>query len=161
MKLKYIKPFVESVQDLFDMMLGCKVQSGSLGLRKAEVATHEITSLIGLSGVARGSVAMSFPQDTAIKLANKLLSADLNEVNRTVTDAVAEAANIVAGSAKAKFYNGVGPPIDLSLPNVVIGKNYVVSYPSMSTWLEVPFTSELGKFSMRVTFEMDETKFKS
>lgn len=158
MKLKYIKPFVESVQDLFDMMLGCKVEAGDLGLRKAEVSTYEITSLIGLSGVARGSVAMSFPQETAIGLANKLLGSDINELNRTVTDAVAEAANIVAGSAKAKFYNGVGPPIDLSLPNVIIGNNYVVSYPSMSTWLEVPFTSEIGVFSLRVTFEMDETK---
>lgn len=138
------------------MMLDLKAVQGQIGIRESESATFEITSLIGLSGVARGSVAMSFPHSTAINLANKLLGAEFNELNRSVTDAVAESANIVAGSAKSKFIKADGKPIDLSLPNVVIGKNYVVSYPSMANWIEVPFDSDLGEFSMRVTFELDE-----
>jgi chemotaxis protein CheX len=156
MKLKHINPFVDSVHDFFRMMLSSKVEKGQLGLRKAERATYEITSLIGLSGVAKGSVALSFPMTTAINIANSLLGSDYNELNRSVTDAVAEMVNIVAGSAKSKFVRGEGPPIDLSLPNVIIGSNYVVSYPSMTTWLEVPFSSDQGDFSMRVTFEMNE-----
>jgi hypothetical protein len=27
----------------------------------------------------------------------------------------------------------------------------------MAVWVEVPFTSDLGNFSMRVTFELDES----
>jgi chemotaxis protein CheX len=138
------------------MMLNSKAHKGNLGMRKAELSTYEITSLIGLSGVAKGSVALSFPRETAIKIANRLLAADYDEVNNSVADAVSEMANIVAGSAKSKFYKGDGPPIDLSLPNVIIGKKYVVSYPSLTTWLEVFFTSEFGEFSMRVTFELNE-----
>ena len=156
MKLKYIKPFIESVYDFFVMMLNSKAEKGEIGLRGVERATYEITSLIGLSGVARGSVALSFPLDTAVGIANRLLGSDYRDLNKQVTDAVAESVNIVAGSAKSKFFKGAGRPIDLSLPNVVIGKNYTVSYPSMSVWLEVPFSSELGAFSMRVTFEMNE-----
>lgn len=158
MKLKYINPFIKAVHDFFDMMLNAKVSKGDLGIRAAETATHEITGLIGLSGIARGSVAISFPQETAVNIANRLLSAEYSELNRSVTDAVAETVNIVAGSAKSKFVTGEnGKPIDLSLPNVIIGKKYVVSYPSMAVWVEVPFTSDLGNFSMRVTFELDES----
>ena len=157
MKLKYIKPFIESVYGLFDMMIGCKVSKGDIGLRREEQATYEITSLIGLSGVAKGSVALSFPKETAINIANSLLGAEYTEINRSVTDAVAESVNIVAGSAKAKFVKGEGKPIDLSLPNVIIGKKYLVSYPSMAVWIEVPFKSDIGDFSMRVTFKMEES----
>lgn len=154
MKIKYIKPFIDAVYELFTMMLECKIHKGELSLRKSENASHEITSLIGLSGTARGSVALSFPAKTAISIANRLLGSEVTELDRTVSDAVSEMANIVAGSAKSKFFIGDGRPIDLSLPNVIIGKKYVISYPSMTTWLEVPFTSDLGPFSMRVTFEM-------
>ena len=74
-------------------------------------------------------------------------------------DGVAELVNIVAGSAKAKFSNGNGSDIiSLGLPTVVHGGSDIVEYPSQSTWLDVPFASELGPFSLRVTFEMDPTK---
>jgi hypothetical protein len=41
----------------------------------------------------------------------------------------------------------------LSLPTVVRGTNYKVDYPTRTAWLEVPFKSDLGSFSLRVTFE--------
>ncbi len=72
----------------------------------------------------------------------------------TVSDAIAEMVNIVAGGAKAKLNLGGGAPLDLSLPTVVRGNSYNVDYPSGSVWLEVPFDSDLGSFRLRVTFEL-------
>jgi len=56
----------------------------------------------------------------------------------------------VAGSAKAKF--NADPPLQLGLPTVVEGVTYRVKYPSKSIWLEVPFSSDAGDFSMEVTY---------
>lgn len=87
-------------------------------------------------------------------MVSKLLDVETKVVDNTVSDAVAEMVNIIAGSAKAKFVTDEGQPIQLSLPTVVRGSSYHVDYPSKSVWLDVPFTSELGSFNLRVTFEM-------
>ncbi len=65
---------------------------------------------------------------------------------------MAELVNIVAGGAKVRFSDG-GKPVELSLPTVVRGSHFSVDYPSQAVWLEVPFQSELGAFTLRVTLE--------
>ena len=73
-----------------------------------------------------------------------------------VLDAVGEMVNIVAGGAKAKLpHLEDRAPIDLGLPTVVRGHSYMVAYPSNSVWLDVPFSSELGSFNLRVNFEFN------
>jgi chemotaxis protein CheX len=155
MKLEYIKPFIESVENLFATMLNCSLERGEVGVTKGETLFHEVTALIGLSGPARGTVAITFPAATSIAMVNRLLGIESTEVNQTVTDGVGEIVNIVAGSAKSKFVTGEEQPIDLSLPNVVRGNDYIVEYPSGTVWLEVPFKSDLGAFTLQVTFEKE------
>lgn len=156
MKVEYINPFIESVFELFSTMLGAEARRGEVNVSRGAGNPREITGLIGLSGHARGTVALSFPSATALAMCGRLLGMETQVVDETVSDAVAELVNIVAGAAKAKLNvaNG-GAPIDLSLPTVVRGSSYSVDYPSKAVWLEVPFTSDLGPFSLRVTFEMN------
>lgn len=157
MKIEHINPFIESVYDLFTTMLSATIQRGDVGVTRDPTDPDSVMALIGLSGPARGMVSLSFPGETAIKMVNRLLSIEATEMDDTVADAVAEIVNIVAGGAKAKFPLEEGsPPIDLSLPTVVRGQNFNVDYPSDSVWLEVPFTSELGPFFLRVTFVFDK-----
>jgi chemotaxis protein CheX len=140
-------------------MLNASVTRGEVGLsRGSSCNPREIMGLIGLSGNVRGTVALSFPTGTALAMVSRLLGMETHVVDETVSDAVAELVNIVAGSAKAKLNSADGgEPIDLSLPTVVRGNSYSVDYPSKAMWLEVPFTSDLGPFSLRVTFELRAT----
>lgn len=156
MKVEYINPFIESTYDLFKTMLNASATRGDVGLATEEPNPREVMALIGLSGMARGMVALAFPVGTALAMVNRLLDTNLKTIDDTVSDAIAEMVNIVAGGAKAKL-SGDRKPIDLSLPTVVRGNNYNVEYPSNSIWLEVPFNSDLGSFSLRVTFELIET----
>jgi chemotaxis protein CheX len=160
MKVEWINPFIESVYSLCSRMLSCSVERGELGIaRQRGGVGGDITALIGLSGPARGTVALSFPLPTAHAMVARLLSLSPEDVNDSVADGVAELVNIVAGSAKAKLSNGKGGDvIDLGLPTVIHGGSEIIDYPSQSTWLDVPFSSELGPFSLRVTFETDPTK---
>lgn len=157
MKVEYINPFIESVYELFSTMLSSKATRGNIGVFNSTPSPRDITALIGLSGRARGMVALAFPNKTALNMVDRLLGTKSKVVDDTVSDAVAELVNIVAGGAKAKFPTKEGsPPIDLSLPTVVRGNSYNVNYPSGSVWLEVPFESDLGEFYMRVTFSFDD-----
>ncbi len=155
MKVEYINPFIESVYDLFSTMLSTEVKRGDVEISTEVPPSRDIVALIGLSGPARGIVALSFPVATALAMVGQMLgTSDMRVVDETVRDGVAELVNIVAGGAKNRLVNGDGPPIQLSLPTVVRGNSYSVHYPSRSAWLEIPFTSDLGDFSLRVTFEI-------
>jgi chemotaxis protein CheX len=156
MRAEFINPFIESVYDLFKTMLGCEARRGEVSLARSVSSGHEVIALIGLSGVVRGTVALAFPARTALHMVNRLLGVETIGVNDEVLDAVAELVNIVAGGAKAKLNGETGTPISLSLPTVVQGKDYSVEYPSYAKWLDVPFTSELGPFTLRVIFESDK-----
>jgi chemotaxis protein CheX len=153
MKLEYINPFIESVEKLFTTMLDSKVSRGDIGVTISSDAPYDVTALIGLGGETRGTVALSFPDSTALKMVAKMLDIDSDEVNTEVIDGVGEIVNIVAGSAKSKLVRSDGKPIDLSLPNVILGDDYTIEYPSEAVWIEVPFNSDLGPFKLRVTFE--------
>ncbi len=153
MKVEHINPFIEAVYELFGTMLQAKIERGQIGVCSGTTNPRDIMALIGLSGPARGTVALTFRTSTALAIVSKMLDQDVRVVDETVSDGVAEVVNMVAGNAKARMTSETEKPLDLSLPTVVHGNCYSVDYPSQAVWLEVPFMSELGEFSLRVTFE--------
>ncbi len=155
MKVEHINPFIESVYELFSTMLDSRAKRGKVKIADEEVDPHEITALIGLSGPARGTVAVSFPESTVLRIASQLSGMEIHQFDEMVTDALGEMVNIIAGGAKARLHGGNKKPINLSLPNVVRGVNYMVEYPTETTWLDIPFESEFGAFVLRVTFALD------
>lgn len=155
MKVEYINPFIESVHELFSTMFECEATRGDVGVCREVPPSRDIVAIITLSGPARGIVALSFPVKTALAMVGRMLGTEMHIIDDAVWDGLAELVNIVAGGAKAKFVRGEGRPIQLSLPTVVRGHSYAVDHPSNSAWLEVPFESDLGPFSLRVTFEPD------
>ncbi len=155
MKVENINPFIEAVYELFQTMLEGEVSRGEIGVCAGGNNPRDIMALIGMSGPTRGTVALSFPTATALAMVSKLLGTHVTIIDETVSDGIAELVNIVAGSAKAKLVKDDEKPMDLSLPTVVRGNNYSIDYPSQAVWLEVPFSSSLGEFSLRVTFEQN------
>ena len=151
MKVEYINPFINSVYNLFSTMLSAEVERGEVGIARDSQTPRHITAIIGVSGHARGTVAISFPNQTALSMVGRMLGMELRVLDDSVTDGISEIVNIVAGRAKAQF--DFEPPLEISLPTVIRGNSYSVDYPSKTTWLEVPFQSELGDFILRVTFE--------
>lgn len=151
-KAEYINPFVESIGTVFEMMLGTKLQRQQIRASSAGFnrAGETLTSIIGISGEASGVVALVFPKVTAMELASRFLGTPAAELNGEATDALAELANMVGGSAKAKFE--MDPPLELSLPTVVEGADYKMRYPTKSVWIEVPFGCDAGAFTMEISF---------
>lgn len=153
MDVQYINPFIESIDSVFEMMLDLHPKRNGIKLGAGDGKNSALTSLVGISGAVTGVVVLRFPELTARHVASRMLGSDIHEINAEVVDAVSELVNMVAGSAKAKF--AYDPPLELGLPTVVEGREYKIKHPSRSVWLEVPFDSEAGSFTMEVTFGSD------
>lgn len=153
MKAQLVNPFIESVMDVFGTMLGATATRGEVKVSRAGNGPGDLLALIGISGETKGTVAVSFPADTAYQVVGAITGMEFGEIDDTVIDGVAEVTNMIAGGAKAKLNTNGKAPMDLGLPSVVTGRDYSVDYPKKSIWLEVPFQSDFGDFVMRVTFE--------
>lgn len=149
MDAKIINLFIESVSELFAMMLNCPVAMDKASVATPVVARQELIGLIGMSGWMRGTVALILPVETACAIAERFAGMPVGSEDE-LTDAVAELVNILAGGAKAKL-NGGANPITLSLPNVIRGKGQTILAPSYARWIELAFTSDLGDFHVRIT----------
>ncbi|HAN98077.1 MAG TPA: chemotaxis protein CheX [Planctomycetaceae bacterium] len=147
MQAEFINPFIVSFTTTFQTMLNQSVTRGKLALSDSLDGLYEVNGVIGLSGNAVGTIVLSFQEQVALKAASTLLLTEAVELDEDVTDAVGELTNMVAGAAKAKLdqYN-----LSISLPNVIVGHQIDVRFPSTVTPILVPFTCEWGEIRMQV-----------
>jgi chemotaxis protein CheX len=151
--LSFGRPFIESIQDLFLTMFVEDLKVDSIVGGADAVRSRAVTAVIGLSGAVRGTVAIFLPDHIACDLAGRLLGMELKKVDDTVSDAVAEIVNIVAGGAKGRISSDPARQVDLGLPTVVVGTDYNVQYPAGSRLATVALSGGFGKFSMAISYK--------
>ncbi|OHB68443.1 MAG: chemotaxis protein CheX [Planctomycetes bacterium RBG_13_63_9] len=147
MQAEYINPFITSLRNTFQTMLGCEVHRGKLALASDSYPTHEISGIIGLSGKAVGTVVLSLSEALALKAASTMLMCEITAMDDDVADAVGELTNMVAGAAKATLEQY---ELRVSLPNVITGRGHVVRFPSEVSPISVPFESDWGDLALKV-----------
>lgn len=149
MDARYIKPFLSAVKDVFETMIDVSFTLGKPELKKDGLPSHEVSSIIGISGDVTGSVVINLSEKTALQLASALLGDDLTSLDEDCIDAIGEIANMVAGSAKAGFPVG---NTSLSVPTVVLGK-HKVNYPSSVPIISIPCETTEGKFGVDIALK--------
>jgi chemotaxis protein CheX len=147
MRVEFINPFINSLDNAFMTMLDCKVQRGQPALKDDQWPKNEISGVIGLSGKAIGTVVLSLSKEVALHAASHMLMCECTEINEEVVDAVGELTNMVAGAAKAELEE---LHMSVSLPNVITGRNHVIRFPSDVQPIYVPFTSKWGNLTLEV-----------
>ena len=147
-KIEYINPFVESVVTVFRMMLNVEVRRGALYLKDGFQPSEEITSIIGLSGMAKGSVLVGVSREVAMAVTGILLNEPCTAIDSNAIDAVGELTNMIAGSAKAKLEE---LNMSIGLPTVVVGRNHSVVFPTGVQPIGIPFESSIGPICLEVS----------
>ncbi len=147
MKAEFINPFVKATYDVFSTMLNCQLSRGELSLNSGFQPDYDVSGVIGLTGKASGSVVVSLEKGVALSATEALIGSTADTLNEDVVDAVGELTNMIAGSAKAALAN---LEMSISLPNVIAGKNHVISFGSTAQTICVPFTCTWGKLSVEV-----------
>ena len=153
MDIRYINPFIKSIQNIFKTMLSAEVEFGKPRVMAADEPRPDVSGIIGFSGDANGSVVLSFSKDVAVKVASTFAGAVVEMHSEDFADAIGELANMVAGGAKSEFQ---GLNINISLPSVIIGEGHEVSRSGVYPRLVIPCTSTLGTFVVGVSMKVQK-----
>jgi chemotaxis protein CheX len=147
MKAEYINPFVTSTVSVFETMLGCSLTRGKIFIKNGASPEFEVTGIIGLSGKAAGTVVLSLNRETALNAAKTLLGEMPETINADVVDAVGELANMIAGASKAQLEQF---EMSLTIPTVIVGKDFSIEFPSKSPPICIPFECKWGPLAVEV-----------
>jgi chemotaxis protein CheX len=155
MDVKYVNPFINAVVNTMETMLGVAPERMSPSLKNNNVAQGDISSIIGFAGDnVHGSIALSFPTLTALKIYHRMMGEVINKINKDVEDTIGELVNIVAGGAKTELENE-DVIFHISIPSVIIGKNHTIAHKGSIPVVLIPFKWEKGTFVMEISMKVD------
>jgi len=125
----------QSVQGIFQSMLGVEPQLESLEHEDEALHNQGIAAIVGYAGESDGSVIFTCSMDLAAKLAGlMLMEEEVDPESEDVDDAVGEIGNMIAGQLKNLVCEG-GNEVQLSIPVIVREGNYRLSVPdSYDRW---------------------------
>ena len=148
MDASMITPFVSSIQNVLSTMLQLNVTVGDPAVKTDPQPTHDVSGIIGMSGEVVGSVAQSYPEETADALVASFVGETLPPSSPDFADAIGELANMVSGGAKALF--PAGRAVNISVPSVVIGSGHTVARRSDIPCVIVPCETDCGSFVIEI-----------
>ncbi len=155
MDIKYIDPFVDAVCHTMTTMLGDTPKRKEVQMKDDNRAYGDISGIIGFASKnICGSVALTFPTETAVKCYNMMVGDNIDKITDDVRDTVGELTNIVAGGAK-KIYAEQGLSFDISIPTIVLGKNHILSHKGGTPVSNVPFTIGDYPFVMEISIKLE------
>ena len=147
MNVEYINPSILSAKSAFGTMLDCELERSDLFASRDSQTTNDITGIIGLTGKARGCVAVSMSRELALRATAVMAMSHPTEIDEEVIDCVGELANMIAGGAKAQLE---AYEMRISLPTVVVGRAVEIQFPSETPSLCIGFSSDWGPLTVQV-----------
>lgn len=157
MKVEYINPFVDSLINAFETMLGITPERMAPFLKEGAGLTGDVSGIIGFAAKdITGSIALCFPRDTALRVYFLFTDAAASDLDEDVRDSVGELANIVAGGAKQVFAK-TGLTYNISIPTIVLGKNHSIGHKRGASVVVIPFKFDHYIFSMEISMLLHES----
>lgn len=148
MRVEYINPFVESAYDIMKEVLQSDIDRKDLYLKKTSQPVMGVAALVGLAGDVEGRVLIDMSQDSAIKIASKMNSENLTEMDDLVKATINELANMITAKAVTKLFD-LGFKFDLTPPSIITGENMQVSNADVEA-LIVPLETPQGLVEINV-----------
>ena len=150
LSVEMINPFIVATIDIIDTVAMLKLKRGKLELKENSTVAYDVSGIIGITGEAVGSIALSFPKKTAIVAVSNFIGEEVLGIDADTTDAIGELTNMVAGRAK-QIFSESGVKLKISTPNVVVGKNHTIVSPKNAPSIVIPFESDAGELAMQVS----------
>lgn len=136
---------VEITKGVFSTMVMLDV-ADEAPLTEPVVSFHEtMTSMVGLAGTYSGVLAIHSPKALALKITSNMLGMEVTDISEDVNDAMGEIANMIGGDVK-HIFSPKGADINLSIPTVIYGSDYVMESMSTAEALLMPFDCEGERF---------------
>jgi len=158
MDVQFINPFLEGTVNVLKTMAMVEPTVGKPYLKQNNVAKGDVSGIIGMTGSARGSLALSFSESCILKIVSNMLGEKYSEINDEVRDAVGEITNMISGVAR-KCLESQNHIITAAIPTVVSGHNHSILHVLGGPSIIIPFETADGPFFVDVCLS-DERKEK-
>ncbi|MEN6623015.1 MAG: chemotaxis protein CheX [Smithella sp.] len=145
MNVKFINPFLEGTVSVLKTMAFVEPRAGKPYLKMDNLAKGDISGIIGLTGSAAGSLALSFSEGAILKIVSNMLGEEIKDINGDIKDAVGEITNMVSGVAR-KNLEAEGFYVQAAIPTVVSGKDHSIAHVMGGPSLIIPFEINEGAF---------------
>jgi chemotaxis protein CheX len=157
MDVKLINPFLNGAKEVLQKMVSVAATVGTPYIKQDDRATGDVSGIIGLTGDAIGSLAVSFSEPCICGIAGAMLSESFAQANQEVFDAVGEITNMISGVARTYLEKDT-LTVWAGIPAVVFGKNHYVKHILKSPSIVIPFTTEYGSFFVDVCIKSTLSK---
>lgn len=160
MDVKFINPFLNGTQEVLKKMAFMDAVPGKPYLKKEETASGDVSGIIGITGDATGSLALSFSEKCICKIVSNMLGEEHPEVTKEILDAVGELTNMVSGASRTQLEK-MGMAVYAAIPTVVHGQGHTITHILKSPSLVIPFSTAAGPFFIDVCIKTTEAGEKS
>jgi len=160
MDVKFINPFLNGTQEVLKKMAFMDAVPGKPYLKKEEAASGDVSGIIGITGDATGSLALSFSEKCICKIVSNMLGEEHPEVTKEILDAVGELTNMVSGASRTQLEK-MGMAVYAAIPTVVHGQGHTITHILKSPSLVIPFSTAAGPFFIDVCIKTTEAGEKS
>jgi len=153
MDVKFINPFLEGTIHVLKTMAMTEPLAGKPYLKKGNQAKGDVSGIIGFTGSARGSLAISFSKAAILRIVTNMLGEKHSDINGDVRDAVGEITNMISGVAR-KSLESQGFNVQAAIPTVVSGENHAILHVLGGASIIIPFETDAGPFYVDVCMNM-------
>ena len=145
-----LNSIIQSVENCFQM---CNLTIRVVGISKIppHLPNAPVTGIIGLSGKCTGFISTTMSERVALQAVAGLTQDDVKQISSQVLDGVGELTNMIAGGLKTKLYNTNWSITDITIPSVILGTHYDISYAKgiefygISFEVDIPDTLTIGE----------------
>lgn len=137
---------VEITKGVFSTMVMLEVVEGNPLAEPVKKFYETVTGVVGFAGTYSGILAIHCPRNMSIHIASSMLGVEVVEMNKDVTDALGEIANMIGGDVK-HIFSPKGADISLSIPTVIYGSEYSMSSAES---LVIPFLCGEDRFLVSI-----------
>ncbi|NLN60002.1 MAG: hypothetical protein GX147_04715 [Deltaproteobacteria bacterium] len=159
MDVRFINPFLYGATEVLKTMAFTDAVSGKAFLKKGDVAHGDVSGIIGITGDAIGSLAVSFHTDCICGIVTKMLGEDYTEPSQEVLDAVGELTNMISGVARTHMERN-GLNVYAAIPSVVVGAGHTINHILKAPSIVIPFSTAQGDFVVDVCLKPTQARMK-
>ena len=149
MDVRFVNAFLEGTITVLKTMAFIEPRPGKPYLKQDNMAVGDISGIIGLTGSARGSLALSFSERCILRVVSNMLGEEITNLNPEIQDAVGEITNMISGAAR-KNLEAKGFNITAAIPTVVFGKGHSIIHVMGGPSIIIPFETDNGSFVVDV-----------
>ncbi|MDD5169593.1 MAG: chemotaxis protein CheX [Syntrophales bacterium] len=155
MDVKYINPFLAGTLEVLKKMAFVDAFAGKPYTKQDSIACGDVSGIIGITGGAVGSLAISFTESSILAIAGTMLGETYKDVCRDIFDTVGEITNMISGVART-YMEREGLTVYAAIPTVVYGSNHVIMHILKSPSIVIPFSTKYGQFFVDVCIKVQD-----